>query len=144
MTGQARRSRVRAAVIDVQPLPDRPESTTATTDRRIRPPQPTPQPTANPTPQPIVHNPGPVAKPVNTARPTLTKAGRTATCGKGTWDGALNLAFAWQVDGRRVRGADASATFSVSRLARGTMSAARSTGSNAGGATTALSRSLKV
>ena len=101
-----------AAVIDVQPLPTANPTPQPTANPT---PQPTPQPTANPTPQPIVHDPGPVAKPVNTARPTLTKAGRTATCGKGTWDGALNLAFAWQVDGHRVRGA-AKRTLSVARL----------------------------
>jgi hypothetical protein len=132
-----------AAVIDVQPAATAnptPEPTATPTPQPTA--TPTPQPTATPTPQPIVHNPAPVPKPVNTARPSLTKTGRTATCGKGTWDGALNLAFAWQIDGRHVRGAT-KRTLGVVHL-RGHHVRCAVTGSNAGGATTALSRSLKV
>ena len=110
------------------------------------PPQQPQQPTGGGNPSgnvpPVVHDPGKVAKPTNTARPTLTKSGRRATCGKGTWDGALSLAFAWQVDGRKLRGAT-TRTLRVARY-RGHHIRCAVTGSNAGGATTALSRTLKV
>jgi hypothetical protein len=82
------------------------------------------------------------AKPANVAKPRVTRSGRKLRCSAGTWsNGPTAMSFRWLVNGKR--GASGR-KLSVTRKLRGRRVQCAVTASNAAGATTAVSRTLRV
>jgi hypothetical protein len=104
-------------VVDVQPSPG---STT---------PGPTPAPMA-------------AAKPVNTARPRVTRNGKHLTCRPGTWTGAGAYSYRWLV-GKHTRKGATRSQLAITRSIKGRAVACAVTASNAAGAATARSAAYR-
>ena len=86
--------------------------------------------------------PAAVAKPANASKPRVKRAGRRLVCTKGRWLNAPTAyAYQWLVDGKA--GPDGR-RLAVTRRLRGHKVRCRVTASNAGGATTAVSRAVRV
>ena len=84
------------------------------------------------------------ARPANTRRPRVTRAGKKLTCHPGAWSNAPTAyAYRWTVDGKTRKGA-AARKLSVSRKLRRHTVQCRVTASNAGGRATATSPAFKV
>ena len=80
----------------------------------------------------------PPAKPANTARPSIKRAGRKLTCERGSWTGATTYAYAWLVGRRLDRRATRSA-LAITRALHGHTIVCRVTASNSTGRTAATS-----
>jgi hypothetical protein len=86
--------------------------------------------------------PAGVAKPVNEAKPRVKRSGRRLVCKPGRWLNApAAYAYEWLVDGQS-RGDGR--RLAITRRLRGHKVRCRVTASNAAGATTALSRAVRV
>jgi len=83
-----------------------------------------------------------VAKPANESKPRVKRAGRRLVCTPGQWLNAPTAyAYQWLVDGKAGR---EGRRLAVTRRLRGHKVRCRVTASNAGGASTALSRAVRV
>jgi hypothetical protein len=86
--------------------------------------------------------PSAAAKPANTAKPRVKRAGRRLVCTRGSWTNApTTYAYEWLVDGKP---GGATRRLSVTRHLRGHKVRCRVTASNAGGSATAASRAVRV
>ena len=98
---------------------------------------PAPGPAAGPAP-------GPAAKPARVERPRVRRSGRKLVCQRGRWsNNPSRYSYGWLVNGKRKRGAR-DRTLGVTRKLRGRKVQCRVTAANAAGATTALSRSVRI
>jgi hypothetical protein len=83
-----------------------------------------------------------VAKPANVTKPRIKRSGRKLVCKPGKWGNAPTaFVYQWLVDGKA--GGDGR-RLAVTRRLRGHRLRCRVTASNAGGATTAVSRVVRV
>jgi hypothetical protein len=88
--------------------------------------------------------PGPVAEPASVKRPRVRRSGRKLVCQRGSWsNNPSRYSYGWLVNGKRKRGARGR-TLGVTRRLRGRKVQCRVTAHNAAGATTALSRPLRI
>ena len=88
--------------------------------------------------------PGPAAKPVSVKRPRVRRSGRKLVCQRGSWSNSPSrYSYRWLVNGKRKPGAHRRTLRITSKL-RGRKVQCRVTASNAAGATTALSRPLRI
>jgi hypothetical protein len=85
----------------------------------------------------------PAARPSVLRRPRVVRSGRRLVCRRGSWSGATRFSYRWLVSGH-VRAHAHGRRLRITRAirARAVMCAVR--GSNAAGATTALSRAIRV
>jgi hypothetical protein len=98
-----------------------------------------PAPGASPVPGPSA-----AAEPASVVRPRVRRSGSRLVCSPGSWSNSPSrYSYGWLVDGRRRRGARGS-TLAISRRLRGRKVQCRVTAHNAAGATTALSRPLRI
>lgn len=90
-------------------------------------------------------SPGPGSgPPANVTRPRVTRSARKLVCSRGSWSTRPSrYSYRWLVNGKRRRGATGR-TLAVTRALRGRRVHCRVTASNAAGAATALSRSLRI
>jgi hypothetical protein len=93
------------------------------------------------TPSPT--QPPPLAKPIDTKRPSLTRSGNTLTCKRGTWRNASRYSYGWLVNGRAKKGASKPNLAVTKGLKRHNV-ACTVTASNAAGHTTASSAAFHV
>jgi hypothetical protein len=92
---------------------------------------------------PQAGSPG-LAKPSNTGKPRLTRAGGKLVCRPGTWANTPSgYSYGWLVNGRRKTGATGS-KLRVTRSLRGRKVKCRVTASNGAGTASAVSRALRV
>jgi hypothetical protein len=88
--------------------------------------------------------PGQVAKPANVRRPRVTRSARKLVCARGSWaNDPSGFSYGWLVNGRRKRGASGR-KLSITPKLRGRKVQCTVTASNAGGATAAVSRPLRI
>jgi hypothetical protein len=88
--------------------------------------------------------PGPTAKPVNVERPRVKRSGKKLVCQRGSWsNNPRRYSYGWLVNGNRKRGARGR-KLGVTRNLRGHKVQCRVTAHNPAGATTALSRPLRI
>jgi hypothetical protein len=88
--------------------------------------------------------PAPTAKPVSVERPRVRRSGKKLVCQRGSWsNNPRRYSYRWSVNGKRKRGASGR-KLSVTRNLRGRKVQCRVTAYNAAGATTALSRPLRI
>jgi hypothetical protein len=84
------------------------------------------------------------AKPANVRRPRVRRSGKKLVCQRGSWSNSPSrYSYRWLVNGKRKSGARGR-TLGVTRKLRGRKVQCRVTASNAAGATTALSRPLRI
>jgi hypothetical protein len=87
---------------------------------------------------------GPAAEPASVKRPLVRRSGRKLVCQRGSWsNNPSRFSYRWLVNGKRKRGARRR-TLGISRKLRGRKVQCRVTAHNAAGATTALSRPLRI
>ena len=87
---------------------------------------------------------GPAAEPANVKRPRVRRSGKKLVCQRGSWSNSpRRYSYRWLVNGKRKSGARGR-TLGVTRKLRGRKVQCRVTASNAAGATTALSRPLRI
>jgi hypothetical protein len=100
-------------------------------------PGPAPAPGAAPAP-------GPAAEPASVQRPRVRRSGRKLVCQRGSWsNNPSRYSYRWLVNGKRKRDARGR-TLGVTRKLRGRKVQCRVTAANAAGATTAVSRSVRI
>jgi hypothetical protein len=88
--------------------------------------------------------PGPAAEPVSVTRPRVRRSGKKLVCQRGSWsNNPSRYSYRWFVNGNRKRGASGR-KLGVTRKLRGRKVQCRVTAYNAAGATTALSRPLRI
>jgi hypothetical protein len=88
--------------------------------------------------------PGSAAEPASVKRPRVSRSGRKLVCQRGSWSNVPSrFYYRWLVIGKRKRGARRR-TLGISRKLRGRKVQCRVTAHNAAGATTALSRPLRI
>ena len=88
--------------------------------------------------------PAPTAKPVSVEKPRVRRSGKKLVCKRGTWSNKPSrYSYRWLVNGNRKRGASGR-KLGVTRKLRGRKVQCRVTAYNAAGATTALSRPLRI
>jgi hypothetical protein len=86
----------------------------------------------------------PALKPENVNKPRVRRFGRKLVCNRGRWSNSPSrYSYGWLVNGKRKRGARGR-TLGVTRKLRGRKVQCRVTAANAAGATTALSRSVRI
>jgi hypothetical protein len=84
------------------------------------------------------------AKPVNAKAPRVRRSGSRLVCSPGRWSNTKGAySYGWAVNGKRKKGAD-SRKLRVTRALRGRKLTCSVTASNAAGATTAVSRPVRV
>lgn len=83
------------------------------------------------------------SKPVNTARPSIRRSGRTLTCVRGGWTDASSYSYAWLVNGRAKHGAR-KRKLAITKALKDRAVVCRVTASNSVGKTTASSRPKRV
>ena len=102
------------------------------------PPVSTPVPTP-----PVTGSPG-VVKPLSSARPRVTRSGRTLRCSRGVWSNAPSaFSYRWTISGHGAGRAHGS-RLAVSRSLRGHSVRCSVTATNTAGAATAVSRPFSV
>jgi hypothetical protein len=85
-----------------------------------------------------------LAKPANTAKPSLKRKGKKLVCRPGGWAGSPDgYAYGWRVNGKKKSGAHGQ-KLKISRGLRGRSVQCQVTAFNDAGATTAISRVLRV
>jgi hypothetical protein len=88
--------------------------------------------------------PAPTAKPVSVEKPRVRRSGKKLVCKRGTWSNKPSrYSYRWLVNGNRKRGASGR-KLGVTRNLRGRKVQCRVTAYNAAGATTALSRPVRI
>jgi hypothetical protein len=88
--------------------------------------------------------PAPTAKPVSVKKPRVTRSGKKLVCQRGSWSNKPSrYSYRWLVNGNRKRGASGR-KLGVTRNLRGRKVQCGVTAYNAAGATTALSRPLRI
>ena len=88
--------------------------------------------------------PAPTAKPVSVEKPRVRRSGKKLVCQRGTWSNKPSrYSYRWLVNGNRKRGASGR-KLGVTRNLRGRKVQCRVTAYNAAGATTALSRPVRI
>ncbi len=98
------------------------------------------QPTSNPNPQLSPSPPRGLSAPVLTGRPVV---GSVLRCRPGRFSGATTITTSWLRGGRRISGA-VGTSYTVKRRDRGRKLACRTQATNAAGARSALSRSVRI
>ena len=88
--------------------------------------------------------PNPAAEPASVKRPRVRRSGKKLVCQRGSWsNNPSRYSYGWLVNGERKRGARGR-TLGVTRKLRGRKVQCRVVARNAAGATTALSRPLRI
>jgi hypothetical protein len=88
--------------------------------------------------------PNPAAEPASVKRPRVRRSGKKLVCQRGSWsNNPSRYSYRWLVNGKRKRGARRR-TLGVTRKLRGRKVQCRVTAHNAAGATTAISRRLRI
>jgi hypothetical protein len=86
----------------------------------------------------------PAAKPASVERPRLRRSGKKLVCQRGSWSNSPSrYSYGWLVNGKRKPGARGR-TLGVTSKLRGRKAQCRVTAHNAAGATTALSRPVRI
>jgi hypothetical protein len=88
--------------------------------------------------------PNPAAEPASVKRPRVRRSGKKLVCQRGSWsNNPSRYSYGWLVNGKRKRGARGR-TLGVTGKLRGRKVQCRVTAHNAAGATTAISRRLRI
>jgi hypothetical protein len=89
-------------------------------------------------------SPPSAAKPASDKRPRVRRSGKKLVCQRGSWSNSPSrYSYRWLVNGKRKRGAHGR-TLGITRSLRGRRIQCGVTASNTAGATTALSRPLRI